>query len=215
MAENVYKRQYTLAENKDLSVSEHNLETGLSNTQIEGENVAHDVFGSEDGHAIKYRTLSWQLVAILMIAEIVSNGMLSLPYAIAAIGLIPGIIVIAFLGIWATYTSWLLVNFKLRHPNVHSMGDAGYILAGPIGREVLAFGTVVFAVLASGSQLVAGQIALGILTENRICLMAYTGIFAAATLVLSFPRTLDKLGWLSVPSVISIMAAGIIGMVSK
>lgn len=213
-AEKHYEQTYTATEKQE-SLFANNLEIGRSDTPIEGENTTHDVFGSEDGHAIKYRTLSWQLVAILMIAEIVSNGMLSLPYALAAIGLVPGIIVIAFLGIWATYTSWLLVNFKLRHPNVHSMGDAGYIIAGPIGREVLAFGTVVFAILASGSQLVAGQIALGILTENKICLMAYTGIFAAATLVLSFPRTLDKLGWLSIPSVLSIMAAGIIGMVSK
>ncbi len=33
-----------------------------------------DVFGHEEGHDIKYKTLSWQLVAVLMIAEIVSNG---------------------------------------------------------------------------------------------------------------------------------------------
>lgn len=33
------------------------------------------------------------------------------------------------------------------------MGDAGYILAGPVGREVLAFGTVVFAVFATGMLL--------------------------------------------------------------
>lgn len=45
--------------------------------------------------------------------------------------------------------------------------------------------------------------------------MLYTGIFAAATLVLSFPRTLDKLGWLSIPSVISILVAGVIAMISK
>ncbi|KAL8806817.1 MAG: hypothetical protein Q9182_001077 [Xanthomendoza sp. 2 TL-2023] len=31
------------------------------------------------------------------------------------------------------------------------MGDAGYILAGPIGREVLSFGTIVFAVFATGT----------------------------------------------------------------
>ena len=41
------------------------------------------------------------------------------------------------------------------------MGDAGLILAGPVGREVLSFGTVVFAVFATGSQLLAGQISLG------------------------------------------------------
>jgi hypothetical protein len=32
-----------------------------------------DVFGNEEAHSIKYKTLSWELVAVLMIAEIVSN----------------------------------------------------------------------------------------------------------------------------------------------
>jgi amino acid permease len=149
-----------------------------------------------------------------MIAEIVSNGMLSLPYALGVVGLVPGILIIACLGIWATYTSWLLVNFKLRHPEVHTMGDAGMIVFGPLGREILAFGTVAFAIFATGSQFVAGQIALQTLSDNKLCLMLYTGIFAAATLVASFPRTLDKLGWASVPSVLSIMAAGLIAMIS-
>jgi hypothetical protein len=45
-----------------------------------------DVFGSEEGHQIKYKTLSWQLVAVLMIAEIVSNGMLSLPSSGGVVG---------------------------------------------------------------------------------------------------------------------------------
>jgi len=137
-----------------------------------------DVFGQEEGHdvssdimhlcstqqltwtKIKYKTLSWQLVAVLMIAEIVSNGMLSLPSSLAAVGIVAGLIIIVFLGVFATYTSWLLVKFKLRHPEVHNMGDAGKILFGVVGREVLAFGTVVFAVFATGGQLLAGQLAL-------------------------------------------------------
>lgn len=41
------------------------------------------------------------------------------------------------------------------------MGDAGLILFGPLGREVLSFGTIVFALFATASQLLAGQIALG------------------------------------------------------
>lgn len=45
-----------------------------------------DVFGNEEGHSIKYKTLSWQLVAVLMIAEIVSNGMLSLPSSGGVVG---------------------------------------------------------------------------------------------------------------------------------
>ncbi|KAI7624845.1 transmembrane amino acid transporter [Hortaea werneckii] len=172
-----------------------------------------DVFGHEEGHDIKYKTLSWPLVAILMIAEIVSNGMLSLPSSLAVVGIVPGLIIIVFLGVFATYTSWLLVKFKMNHPEVHNMGDAGYILFGPVGREVLAFGTIVFAVFATGGQLLAGQIALASLSDGKLCLMLYTGIFAIPTLICSFPRTLDGLSWLSVPSVLSILTAGIVGMV--
>jgi len=51
-----------------------------------------------------------------MIAEIVSNGMLSLPSSLAVVGIVPGVILIVFLGVFATFTSWILIQFKLRHP---------------------------------------------------------------------------------------------------
>lgn len=124
---------------------------------------------------IKYKTLGWPMVAVLMIAEIVSNGMLSLPSSLAVVGIVPGLILIIFLGVFATYTSWLLVKFKMRHPEVHNMGDAGKILFGPIGREVLAFGTIVFAVFATGGQLLAGQIAISSLSNGTICPLLGTG----------------------------------------
>ncbi|KAI4272344.1 MAG: hypothetical protein L6R38_006642 [Xanthoria sp. 2 TBL-2021] len=97
-----------------------------------------DIFGTEEDHQvclvcgenqvpllmigtlgqIQYKTLSWPLVAVLMIAEIVSNGMLSLPSSLAVVGLVPGLILIIFLGMFALFTSWLLIQFKLRHPEV-------------------------------------------------------------------------------------------------
>ncbi|CAO1599952.1 hypothetical protein XANCAGTX0491_003658 [Xanthoria calcicola] len=172
-----------------------------------------DVFGREEDHQIQYKTLSWPLVAVLMIAEIVSNGMLSLPSSLAVVGLAPGLVLIIFLGIFALFTSWLLIQFKLRHPEVHNMGDAGYILAGPVGREILSFGTVVFAVFATGGQLLAGQIALGVLSSSKLCLMLYTGIFTIPTLLFAIPRTLDRLSWLSVVSVACIIVASVVGMV--
>ena len=53
------------------------------------------------------------------------------------------------------------------------MGDAGYILFGHPGREILSFGTIVFAVFATGGQLLAGQIALANLSSNKLCLVDY------------------------------------------
>lgn len=148
----------------------------------------------------------------LMIAEIVSNGMLSLPAALAVVGIVPGIILIVFLGVFALFTSLILVDFKMRHPEVHNMGDAGMIMGGPVLREVLSAGTVIFAVFATGSQLLAGQIALATLSDHKLCLMLYTGIFAIPTLLLSYPRTLDQLVILSILACLGILIAGIIGM---
>lgn len=87
------------------------------------------------------------------------------------------------------------------------------ILFGPVGREVVAAGTVISAVFATGSQLLAGQTALSALSGGRLCLMLYTGIFALPTLVFSLPRTMDHLSWLSVPAVASILVAGVVGMI--
>jgi hypothetical protein len=78
-------------------------------------------------------------------------------------------------GIFALYTSLVLIDFKINHPSVHNMGDAGMIMGGPILREILAGGTVIFAVFATGSQMLAGQITLGVLSDNKLCLMWYTG----------------------------------------
>lgn len=171
-----------------------------------------DVFANDGSHDINYKTLSWPLCAILMIAEIVSNGMLSLPSSLAVVGMVPGLIIIIFLGVFATYTSWLLVKFKLRHPQVHNMGDAGYIMFGPIGRELLSFGTCCFAIFACGGQLLAGQIALGSLSDGKLCLTLYTGIFAIPTLLCSIPRTFHGLSYISIASTLSITIAGIVGM---
>lgn len=177
-----------------------------------GPGFVDDVFGEEEDHDIKYKTLAWPMVALIMITEIVSNGMLSLPSSLAAVGIVPGVIVIFFLGSFATYTAWALIQFKLRHPEVHNMGDAGMILFGPVGREVLGGGTVIFAVCATGSQMLAGQLALTVLSESKLCALAFTGIFAAATTLFSFPRTLGDLSWLSVLGGASIIIAGIVGM---
>ena len=93
------------------------------------------------------------------------------------------------------------------------MADAGYILFGPIGREIFSFGTVIFAVLLAGGQMLSGQIALSAISDNRLCKLSFAGIFAAATFLCSLPRTYDGLGWISIASVISIVVAGTVGMV--
>ncbi|CCM00885.1 uncharacterized protein FIBRA_02931 [Fibroporia radiculosa] len=197
----------------DLKVKDYDKsfeETQSKHTAIE---QPDDVFGPEDNHDIQYKTLSWQFVAFLMIAEIVSNGMLSLPNAMAAVGIVPSLVLTIFLGIFGLYTAKLLVNFKLNHPYVHTMGDAGYIMFGPIGREVLSIGTVIFAIFSAGSELLSGQLALSTLSNDGLCAVILLVIFSAATFFIALPRTLDRLSWLGFISTVSITLCGLLAMV--
>ncbi|KZT21664.1 hypothetical protein NEOLEDRAFT_1181504 [Neolentinus lepideus HHB14362 ss-1] len=172
-----------------------------------------DVFGDEESNDIHYKTLSWPFVAILMIAEIVSNGMLALPNALAVVGIVPAVILIVFLGMFALFTAKLLIDFKLNHPEVHNMGDAGYILFGPIGREILSAGTVVFAICATGSELLSGQQALSTLSNQGYCSMWLLLIFAAAVFLVALPRTLGNLSHLGLFSVGLIVFSGVLAMI--
>ncbi|OAX44817.1 hypothetical protein K503DRAFT_678052 [Rhizopogon vinicolor AM-OR11-026] len=175
--------------------------------------VSKDVFVEDEAHQIQYKTLSWQFVSLLMIAEIVSNGMLSLPSALAVVGIVPAVILIVFLGIFGLYTAKLLVDFKLNHPSVHTMGDAGYIMFGPVARELLAFGTVAFAVFGSGSELLSSQQALSTLSNQGMCSMYLVIISGAICFLISLPRTLDRLAWMGLLSAAVITLAGFIAMI--
>lgn len=53
-----------------------------------------------------------------MIAETISLGILSLPSVLARVGMVPGIIMIIGLGALATYTGYVLGQFKLAYPHV-------------------------------------------------------------------------------------------------
>ncbi|TFK40967.1 transmembrane amino acid transporter protein-domain-containing protein [Crucibulum laeve] len=172
-----------------------------------------DVFVERSDHDFHYKTLSWQFVSLLMIAEIVSNGMLSLPSALAVVGIAPAVILIIFLGVFGLFTAKLLVDFKLNHPGVHNMGDAGYIIGGPIAREILALGTIIFAICGTGSVLLTGQQALSTLSNNGLCAMYLLLIFSVVTFLLALPRTLDRLSWLGLISVLLITLSGIVAMI--
>ncbi|KAJ8596533.1 amino acid transporter [Rhizopogon salebrosus TDB-379] len=175
--------------------------------------MSKDVFVEDKAHQIQYKTLSWQFVSLLMIAEIVSNGMLSLPSALAVVGIVPALILIVFLGIFGLYTAKLLVDFKLNHLDVHTMGDAGYIMFGPVARELLAFGTVAFAIFGTGSELLSSQQALSTLSNQGMCSMYLVIISGAVCFLISLPRTLDRLAWMGLLSAAVITLAGFVAMI--
>ena len=118
-----------------------------------------DPFGDESNSQVKYKTLAWWQASMIMIAETVSLGILSLPKVLATVGFAPGMVLILGLGIIATYTGYTLGQFKLTYPWVHNLADVGEILCDPlgfpsVGREVFGAAQVIFLVFIMGSHIV-------------------------------------------------------------
>jgi hypothetical protein len=60
---------------------------------------------------IHYKTCKWWQTGMLMIAETISLGILSLPSVLSKVGLVPGIILLLGMGIFATYSGYIMYQF--------------------------------------------------------------------------------------------------------
>ncbi|EIN09912.1 hypothetical protein PUNSTDRAFT_86425 [Punctularia strigosozonata HHB-11173 SS5] len=180
--------------------------------EMAGEDQDFDVYG-EEGADIQYRTMHWWKAAALMLAETVSLGILSVPSVFATLGMAAGIVLVIGLGAFATATGYVIGQFKLRYPHVHNMADAGMVMYGPIGREVLGTAQIVFMVFVCGSHVLTGQIAFDTITSGASCSVLWAAVMAIICFALTIPRTLNGISYLSVVSFISIMAAILITMI--
>ncbi|KAJ5544544.1 hypothetical protein N7535_007058 [Penicillium sp. DV-2018c] len=171
-------------------------------------------FGNEESAEIKYRTMKWWHCGMLMIAENVSVGILSLPSAVATLGMVPAAIMILFISALSWYTGYVIGQFKLRHPEVHSMGDAGEILMGPFGRELLGIGQLLLLIFLMASNILMFNILMNVLTNHGTC----TLVFGVVGLIICFlgalPRTMDKVYWMSVISFASVFVATVLTMIT-
>ncbi|KAA8642301.1 hypothetical protein EYZ11_010377 [Aspergillus tanneri] len=185
----------------------------MDEKKIETPAYMQDAFGDEEFAEVKYKVLKWWQCGLLMVAETVSLGVLSLPAAVAGLGLVPAIVVLICLGILATYTGYVIGQFKWKYPHISNMADAGEVLAGRWGRELLGIGQMLFLVFIMASHLLTFTIAMNKLTDHGTCSIVFGVVGMIVSFILSLPRTLAKMSWLSLVSFISILSAVIIAMI--
>jgi hypothetical protein len=156
------------------------------------------VFGNEAGAAIHYKTMSWWHVGILMIAENISLGILALPQSVAVLGLLPGLLLTLVLGVLAGYTGFIIGQFKQAFPQVQSFADCGELIAGPIGREVMAVSQILILVFIMGAHVLSFSIAMNAMTEHGACTVLFSAVGLVVCFVLGLPRTLKNVSYLSI-----------------
>ncbi|KAF4949573.1 hypothetical protein FSARC_13438 [Fusarium sarcochroum] len=173
------------------------------------------VLAGEDGELIDYKTLTWWQGGIVLIAETVSLGILSLPSVLATVGLVPGIVLILVMGCLSTYSGLVLAEFRAQYPFVQNFGDAVEVIGKSIGmgrvfQEFFGWAQVIFQVFVMGSHLLTWTICLNTLTNSSTCTIVWAVVGLAVFWVLNLPRTLKYTSYMSMASCMSITIAVLI-----
>ncbi|PKY05770.1 amino acid transporter [Aspergillus campestris IBT 28561] len=173
-----------------------------------------DAFGDEEDAEVKYKVLSWWQCGFLMVAETVSLGILSLPAVVAQLGLAPSIVLMLVIGLIATYTGYVIGQFRWAYPHVQNMADAGEVIFGSIGREVFGMGQLLLIIFIMASHLLTFSVAMNSITDHGTCTIVFGVVGLLISYILSLPRTSTNVSYLSVASFLSIFTAVLIAMIA-
>ncbi|KAJ9241183.1 hypothetical protein DTO166G5_1345 [Paecilomyces variotii] len=165
-----------------------------SNTSVDRLSVSRQV-ELEAENAIKYRTCSWQKTAALLFSEYICLAIMSFPWSYSVLGLVPGLILTVVVAGIVLYTSLIVWQFCLRHPEVRDVCDIGQYLFwdSRIAWWVTAIMFLLNNTFIQGLHCLVGAKYLNTMTGGGTCTIVWTVVAAVISWVFSLPRTFDTL----------------------
>ncbi|KAI1805120.1 transmembrane amino acid transporter protein-domain-containing protein [Daldinia bambusicola] len=180
-----------------------------SSTEVVGQ--VSDISASEAqkvamGNA-HFNRLGWKRLTVVLIVEAIALGSLSMPAAFATLGMVAGVILSVGLGLIAIYTSYVVGQVKLKFPEVQHYADAGRLILGRFGYELVGGMFVLQLVFLVGSHCLTGTIAFLNITNNGTCSLVFGVVSAIILLLLAIPPSFAEVAILGYIDFVSIMAA--------
>lgn len=167
---------------------------------------------SEGDH--RFHRLGWMKLTVCLIVEAIALGALSIPSAFATLGMVAGVIVCVGIGLIAIYTSYIVGQVKIKFPQVSHYADAGQLMMGRFGYELVGAMFALQLTLLVGSHCLTGTIAFLNLSNNAICSVAFGVIAAVILFIVAVPPSFSEvalLGYIDFASIIIAIGIVIIG----
>ncbi|ERF76148.1 hypothetical protein EPUS_01482 [Endocarpon pusillum Z07020] len=153
----------------------------------------------EAGAAIKYRTCSWQKTAALLFSEYICLAIMSFPYSYSVLGLVPGLILTVVQAAFVLYTSLIVWEFCLRHPETRDVCDIGQMLFWN-SKAAWYFTAVMFLLnntFIQGLHVLVISRYLNTMSTHAVCTVGFAVLGALISFVCSLPRTFNTLSKLA------------------
>ncbi|KAK2754212.1 hypothetical protein FQN54_007091 [Arachnomyces sp. PD_36] len=162
----------------------------------------------------KFSRLGWKRLTIVLIVEAIALGSLSIPSSFATLGMFPGVLCSIAIGFIAIYTSYVVGQVKLKYPEVANYADAGRVLFGRWGYELINAMLILQLLFLVGSHCLTGTIAFIDITGSGMCSVVWAVISSIILLVLAVPPSFTEvaiLGYVDFASIILAIGITIIG----
>lgn len=150
---------------------------------------------SEEGKAIKYRSCSWHKTAALLFSEYICLAIMSFPWSYSILGLVPGLILTIVVAAMVLYTSLIVWEWCLRHPEVRDVCDLGQMILfnSKWGFWFTAVMFILNNTFIQGLHCLVGAKYLNTVTGHSMCTVGFSAIVATISFVFSLPRTFNTL----------------------
>ncbi|KAF2753149.1 hypothetical protein EJ05DRAFT_445420 [Pseudovirgaria hyperparasitica] len=150
-------------------------------------------------HDIKLRTMSWQKAAWLLAGDQVCLAIMAQSWSLSVLGWVPGIITMLVAGALFWITSLTMHKFIMKHPQIKDICDFGYYA---FGRSRIAYeftGVMLLAnnILLIGFHVLTGAKVLNTLSDHSMCTVIFSVIAMIMGIVMSLPRTLRHVSFMS------------------
>ncbi|CAO2655518.1 Nn.00g043210.m01.CDS01 [Neocucurbitaria sp. VM-36] len=161
--------------------------------------VINALVQEDHGHDIKLRTMSWQRAAWLLCGDQVCLAIMAQSWSLSVLGWVPGIITMVVAGVLFYITSLTMHKFIMKHPQIKDICDFGYYAFGKsrIAYEFTAIMLLLNNIMLIGFHILTGAKVLNTLSDHSLCTVIFSVIVTLMGIVMSLPRTLNHVSFMS------------------
>ncbi|TVY40729.1 N amino acid transport system protein [Lachnellula subtilissima] len=192
--------------------NKYNDKTSSSDSHLFSSDGAKDDIVGEIGvleaqGAAHFKRLGWKRLTVVLLVEAIALGALSIPSAFATLGMVAGVILTVGIGLIAIYTSYVVGQVKLKFPKVAHYADAGRLLMGRFGYELVGAMFTLQLVFLVGSHCLTATIAFLNLSANGACSVVFGFVAAVILFLVAIPPSFAEVAILGYIDFVSIMLA--------
>lgn len=159
--------------------------------------------------------MSWQKAAWLLAGDQVCLAIMAQSWSLSVLGWVPGLITMLASGALFWITSITMHKYIMQHPQIKDICDFGYYVFGKsaIAYEFTGFMLLANNILLIGFHILTGAKVLNTLSDHSLCTVVFSVIVMIMGIIMSIPRTLRHVSFMSMFSAACMGIAIILFMV--